>query len=247
MIRLHSLLLENRNASMRNTGGWQLNTTASDISLGFPVTRSSEIRTETIPVMNYRNGLNLGHVIYSCNLMEGQVFVSCEESSLHKSNIWKKLITKKAFTEGFFPCTLNAPDAVFPRLVSLFLTLVYSRSVLCNYLVSEWTWRCDSRLKAVYLRLEVIHCCSVIIHSWIWTFCFYYSQWVSNMLCNFSFFPAQDCTVYDMEEKVLDVVSIFFAFALLFYTNKVICFIFFTCVNGDNKLVLCFSDSQAWG
>jgi len=100
---------------------------------------------------------------------------------------------------------------------------VDSHSVLCNYLVSEWTWRCDSRLKAVYLRLEVIHCCSVIIHSWIWTFCFYYLLWSQT----FSLFPAQDCTVYDTEEKVLDVVSICLHVHFLFiflYINQVICF-----------------------
>lgn len=51
-------------------------------------------------------------------------------------------------------------------LVLLFITLVYSHNVLCNYLVLDWTWRCNSRLKAVYFRLEVIHCCCVKLSNY---------------------------------------------------------------------------------
>lgn len=95
MIRLHSLLLENRNASMRNTGGWQLNTTASDISLGFPVTRSSEIRTETIPVMNYRNGLNLGHMWYIHATSWRVRFLSHVKNLLYIKAIFEKSWSQK--------------------------------------------------------------------------------------------------------------------------------------------------------
>lgn len=129
-IRLHSLLLENRNASVRNTEGWQINTTASDISLGFS---HKELRNKNRNNMNYHNnGLNLGHIWYIHATSWGSGFyVSCEESSLHKSNILK------VFCWRFLPLTLNAPDAVFPRLVSLFLTLVYSRSVCCVIILSR--------------------------------------------------------------------------------------------------------------
>lgn len=95
-------------------------------------------------------------------------------------------------------------------LVLLFLTLVYSHNVLCNYLVLDWTWRCNSRLKAVYLRLEVIHCCGVKLCNYTTflnlNFLLLFTE--VSMSCTFSFFLAQDCTIYDMEEKILDVVSI---------------------------------------
>lgn len=43
--------------------------------------------------------------------------------------------------------------------------------------------------------------------------------------------------MYDMEEKVLDVVSIFLHFHYYLNSHKVIGFISFACVNGDNVLV----------
>lgn len=108
-------------------------------------------------------------------------------------------------------------------LVLLFLTLVYSHDVLCNYLVSDWTWRCNSRLKAVYLRLEVIHCCCVKLCNYT-TFLnlnfLFLLFTVLSMLCTFFFFLAQDCTVYDMEEKILDVVSILLFQYYFFYTQS---------------------------
>lgn len=95
-------------------------------------------------------------------------------------------------------------------LVLLFLTLVYSHNVLCNYLVLDWTWRCNSRLKAVYLRLEVIHCCCVKLCNYTTflnlNFLLLFTE--VSMFCTFSFFLEQDCSIYDMEEKILDVVSI---------------------------------------
>lgn len=65
---------------------------------------------------------------------------------------FKKYDIKMPFIEDFFPLM----HQMLGFLVLLFLTLVYSHNVLCNYLVLDWTWRCNSRLKAVYLRLEVI-------------------------------------------------------------------------------------------